>query len=215
MNRRAANARCPWSGRPVTDDALTQFEGVTVGFCNPGCRDRFDAAVRCFRNAARITADQPEDPIAAVRPFCAEDSAQLWALMRDLAVFEGYVDQFAVTPEALVHHGLGPNAWFRAYVAPDAGGGQLNGMAVTYRVPWTYSMKPRLVLKELFVAPAARGSGLGRALFLAVIHEAQTIGADSVTWTVLPDNEPAKRFYRSQGAEADPNWENWRLTLSA
>lgn len=54
------NEVCPWSGRPVSADALTQFEGNVVGFCNPGCRDRFNAghgdvekAVVAFRAAAQ------------------------------------------------------------------------------------------------------------------------------------------------------------------
>jgi len=39
-----ANAICPWSGDPVSADALTVYQGQTVGFCNPGCRDKFDKA---------------------------------------------------------------------------------------------------------------------------------------------------------------------------
>ena len=42
------NERCPWSGDPVSADSLTRYRGQVVGFCNPGCRDRFDAATRAF-----------------------------------------------------------------------------------------------------------------------------------------------------------------------
>src|SRR6185312_16168085 len=44
----AVNQTCPWSGKPVSADALTRYEGATVGFCNPGCRDKFETAVRHF-----------------------------------------------------------------------------------------------------------------------------------------------------------------------
>lgn len=44
----AVNEVCPWSGKPVSDEALTQYRGHTVGFCNPGCRDKFDAATTLF-----------------------------------------------------------------------------------------------------------------------------------------------------------------------
>jgi hypothetical protein len=44
----AVNQICPWSGKPVSADALTLYEGATVGFCNPGCRDKFETAVRHF-----------------------------------------------------------------------------------------------------------------------------------------------------------------------
>ena len=42
------NDVCPWSGKPVSGDSLTQYRGKIVGFCNPGCRDKFDAATRAF-----------------------------------------------------------------------------------------------------------------------------------------------------------------------
>ena len=42
------NQVCPWSGEPVSADSLTRYKGAVVGFCNPGCRDKFDAAARAF-----------------------------------------------------------------------------------------------------------------------------------------------------------------------
>ena len=42
------NDVCPWSGDPVSADSLTRYRGQVVGFCNPGCRDKFDAAARAF-----------------------------------------------------------------------------------------------------------------------------------------------------------------------
>ncbi len=149
-----------------------------------------------------------------VREFCASDGPQLLELMRKLAQFEGYLDQFEVTVESLVQNGLGPEATFNAFVAAiDAAEGEatLLGMAVTYVVPWTFSLTPNLVLKELFVTSDARGRGVGRMLFAAVIEQARQIGAGRIRWTVLANNESAKKFYRSFGARADPEWENWEL----
>jgi len=42
------NDVCPWSGKPVSADSLTRYRGQVVGFCNAGCRDKFDAATRAF-----------------------------------------------------------------------------------------------------------------------------------------------------------------------
>ena len=42
------NAACPWSGEPVSADSLTRYRDEVVGFCNPGCRDKFDAAAQAF-----------------------------------------------------------------------------------------------------------------------------------------------------------------------
>jgi hypothetical protein len=42
------NDVCPWSGDPVSADSLTRYKGQVVGFCNPGCRDKFEVATRAF-----------------------------------------------------------------------------------------------------------------------------------------------------------------------
>ena len=44
----AVNDTCPWSGKPVSAGSLTLYRGHVVGFCNPGCRDKFDAATNAF-----------------------------------------------------------------------------------------------------------------------------------------------------------------------
>ena len=53
------NETCPWSGKPVQPEALTKYHGEVVGFCNTGCRDKFEAAVRHFGDRC--------EPPAAVR----------------------------------------------------------------------------------------------------------------------------------------------------
>ncbi|HET9810866.1 MAG TPA: glutathione S-transferase [Sphingomicrobium sp.] len=45
------NVTCPWSGKPVSADSLTLYGGQVVGFCNTGCRDKFEAATRAFDSA--------------------------------------------------------------------------------------------------------------------------------------------------------------------
>jgi hypothetical protein len=39
------NKYCPRSGERVAADSLTAYKGFVVGFCNPGCRDDFQANV--------------------------------------------------------------------------------------------------------------------------------------------------------------------------
>jgi hypothetical protein len=39
------NRFCPRSGRLVSDDSLTDYRGLVVGFCNPHCRDDFAANI--------------------------------------------------------------------------------------------------------------------------------------------------------------------------
>ena len=47
------NTHCPWSGEPVSLDSLTLYGGRVVGFCNPGCRDKFEQAVAAFDDALK------------------------------------------------------------------------------------------------------------------------------------------------------------------
>ncbi|SDC63394.1 hypothetical protein SAMN05444678_104163 [Sphingomonas sp. YR710] len=44
----AVNENCPWSGKPISEDSLTLYRGQVVGFCNSGCRDKFETATRTF-----------------------------------------------------------------------------------------------------------------------------------------------------------------------
>jgi GNAT superfamily N-acetyltransferase len=147
-----------------------------------------------------------------VRPFGARDIASLWRLMAALAEFEGYADEFAVSEADLAAHGLGDARRFSAFVADD-GGSELLGMAVCYVIPWTFDLKPTLVLKELLVDAPARGRGVGQALFAKVVEEGVHTGASRMNWTVLPSNAPAMAFYRQVGGKPDTQWESWTRPL--
>ncbi|WP_417783976.1 hypothetical protein [Terasakiella pusilla] len=41
MTQLSVNKLCPNSGKPVVEDSIGVYEGVKIGFCNPGCRDSF------------------------------------------------------------------------------------------------------------------------------------------------------------------------------
>ena len=151
----------------------------------------------------------------SVRPFTRRDVPQLLSLMRGLAKFEGYIDAFEVTEEALLEHGLGHDPKFEAVVAHEEDKADLLGMAVLYAIPWTYDLRPNLVLKELYVDESARGMGVGAALFEAVARRARVLNCSRVLWTVLKGNGDAERFYRQQGGAPDPLWDSWTLDRAA
>ncbi|MGO4572061.1 glutathione S-transferase [Microvirga sp. 2TAF3] len=50
----AVNETCPWSGKPIAADSLALYRGAVVGFCNPGCRDKFETAIRHFDEALSL-----------------------------------------------------------------------------------------------------------------------------------------------------------------
>lgn len=145
----------------------------------------------------------------SVRPFTVADVPQLLALMKGLAQFEGYIDSFCVTEQDIEERGLGERPEFEALVATDEGGAELLGMTVLYTIPFTYDLKPTLVIKELFVSDTARGRGVGSALFSAIKRRAVDLGCPRIEWSVLNGNQPAMDFYRQQGAVPDPVWQGW------
>ncbi len=53
----AVNETCPWSGDPIAADSLTLYRGAVVGFCNPGCRDKFEKAITAFDLAMPLKQD--------------------------------------------------------------------------------------------------------------------------------------------------------------
>ena len=139
------------------------------------------------------------------------DVDRLLELMRGLARFEEYIDNFAVTRESVLQHGFGDGRLFTAFVAEQED--DLVGMAVVYTIPWTYTLRPKVVLKELFVAESARNLGAGKALMAAVVSHARSIDAAELIWTVMEGNSAAEGFYLSLGASPDHKWNNWSLNL--
>ena len=102
-----------------------------------------------------------------VRLAVPQDADRLLELMRELARFEDYISEFAVTRESILEYGFGDARLFTAIVAEHED--DLVGMAVTYPILWTYTLRPKLVLKELYVVEATRNMGTGKALMEAVI----------------------------------------------
>ena len=72
MTPSAINASCPWSGDPVSPDSLTEYRGRMVGFCNPGCRDKFARAVDFFDEAIEV-------PRPASEPLAFRDGREIYA----------------------------------------------------------------------------------------------------------------------------------------
>lgn len=133
------------------------------------------------------------------------DSEKLWVLMRDLAVFEKYIDAFAITPDVVKESGFHKTPPdFYCILAED--GDEIAGMLVYYFLPYTAQNRPAVYIKELFVAERYRGKKIGERLMAAVKNEAKKKGCTQIKWTVAPWNEPAKRFYERLGAKENNDW---------
>jgi RimJ/RimL family protein N-acetyltransferase len=88
------------------------------------------------------------------------------------------------------------------------------GFALYFHSYSTFLARRGLYLEDLFVRPAARGRGVGRALLAALAGIAVARACGRVEWSVLDWNEPAIRFYRSLGAEPMSEWTVFRVAES-
>ena len=76
----------------------------------------------------------------------------------------------------------------------------------------TFLGRPGLYLEDLFVQPARRGQGYGRALLIHLARLAVERRCGRFEWAVLDWNEPAIEFYEALGASILPDWRISRVT---
>ncbi|MBK8863900.1 MAG: GNAT family N-acetyltransferase [Betaproteobacteria bacterium] len=148
-----------------------------------------------------------------LRPATPADLPAIVGLIRELAVFEKLEHLVVVTPESLQPHLFGPRPAAEAVVGEA--GGEVVAFALFFTNFSTFLGKPGLYLEDLYVQPAHRGTGLGKALLHHLGGLAVARGCGRFEWSVLDWNENAIRFYESMGATVLPDWRICRLTGNA
>ena len=137
----------------------------------------------------------------SVRPVEATDEGPWLALFRDYITFyEATVpeDVIALTWQRLLSRADN----MMALVAADEAGRALGIAALVFhRSTWSPSWY--CYLEDLFVAPVARGSGVGRALIEATYAEADRRGASRTYWATQGKNETARTLYDRLGQLTD------------
>lgn len=154
-----------------------------------------------------------------IRHAVASDCDALLVLMKKLAKFEDYIDDFTVTVDDLLTHGFpktkaqleNSHPDFIAIVAEQDA--KLLGYLVYYFIPFTYDLKPTLFIKELYVDAQSRGKNIGKQLMESAISDAKEQGCGRMKWDVLSDNFKAQSFYQSFGAVYDAQWQGYRLDV--
>ncbi len=106
-------------------------------------------------------------------------------------------------------HGFGRPRYFEALVCRR--GRTPIGLALYYFTYSTFLGRPTLYLEDLFVLPAERGNGAGRALLRALAKIAVRRGCGRMEWAVLDWNTPSIRFYQKLGAKLRREWILTRL----
>ena len=86
------------------------------------------------------------------------------------------------------------------------------GFALFFHNYSTFRAAPGIYLEDLYVLPALRGKGIGKALLKELARLAVNRGCARLEWSVLDWNAPAIAFYKSIGAEPQDEWTIFRVT---
>lgn len=155
-----------------------------------------------------------------LRAAAAADLPAVIDLIRALADFERLPGPDEAAAARLTADFLATPPRFELLVAERDG--RVIAYALHFMTYSTFLSRPSLYLEDLFVHPAARSGGIGRALLLRLAAIAAARGCGRFEWlgprrrtgwvaTVLDWNERAHSFYRSLGARLLPEWRVCRL----
>ena len=144
-----------------------------------------------------------------LRPAEPRDVTDIVGLIEELAEFENLGHLVQTTAEKLHPHLFGDRPVVEALI------GEIDGEAVGFALFFTnfstFLAQPGIYLEDLYVRPAHRRSGLGKALLTRLAEIACERGYGRFDWSVLDWNEDAIRFYEKLGAVVMPEWRICRL----
>ena len=149
----------------------------------------------------------------SIRSAEERDVPLLLEFIRDLAVYEKLAHE-CVADEAKLRAALfGPRRCAEALLGFAAG--EPAAFAVFFQNFSTFLAQPGLYLEDLFVRPAYRRRGFGRAMLVHLAQEANRRGCGRFEWAVLDWNQPAIDTYQKFGATILPDWRVCRLSGQA
>jgi GNAT superfamily N-acetyltransferase len=133
--------------------------------------------------------------------------------IRDLAEYEKLSHLVIATEENIREHVFGPNRVAEVLLA--SWDSQPVGFALFFRNFSTFLGQTGIYLEDLFVEPAHRGKGIGKALLIRLAKIAVERGYGRLEWSVLNWNTPSIEFYRSLGAVPMDEWTIYQLAGDA
>jgi GNAT superfamily N-acetyltransferase len=141
------------------------------------------------------------------------DVPEILRLIKALAEYEKLSGDVVATEAALAQTLFGDRPAAEVLLAEE--GGRAVGFALFFQNYSTFLARPGIYLEDLFVEPALRGRGIGKALLQAVARLAVERGCGRFEWAVLDWNVPAIGFYESLGARPMNDWTVMRVTGEA
>jgi diamine N-acetyltransferase len=148
-----------------------------------------------------------------IRAATRADAALIVDLIRELAVYERLEHEARATPKDIERELSAANPVIHVLIAEW--NGEPAGFALYFYNFSTFVGRRGIYLEDLFVRPALRAHGIGKALLAELARIAHEQRCGRVEWAVLNWNEPAIGFYRKIGARPMDEWTVYRLTPPA
>ena len=148
-----------------------------------------------------------------IRPATPDDIPDILAFIRELAEYEREPQSAVATEADLLRDGFTEPRRFHCLIAEwhDAPA----GFALYFYNYSTWRGHAGIYIEDIFVRPAYRSRGIGKALLSAVAAIAVQQGCPRLEWAVLDWNTPAIDFYKSVGAESMSEWTIMRVSGDA
>jgi ribosomal protein S18 acetylase RimI-like enzyme len=135
-------------------------------------------------------------PGITIRPAAPADAEAIAVIVRAIARHVGKEHEARAGAADFRRYGFGRRPAFSALLAERAG--TIVGLSLHYPTFSTWRGRPGAYIQDLWVDPALRGGGLGRALVAATARAAEAAGADHLILAVDGANA-ARGFYRRLG----------------
>ena len=148
-----------------------------------------------------------------IRDAVPGDEPVILKFIEDLADYERLRNEVVATPDDLHRELFGPSPKVFCQIAEVDG--TPAGFALWYYTFSTFQGRHGIWLEDLFVDPARRGSGVGKALLRNLAARCVREGLGRLEWAVLDWNAPSIDFYRRQGATFMDDWRLCRVTGEA
>jgi GNAT superfamily N-acetyltransferase len=148
-----------------------------------------------------------------LRDATEADLPEIVRLVRALAEYEKLLHEAVGTEDDFRAALFGVNP--RVFCTLAEVQGRTVGQAIWFYNFSTFTGRHGIYVEDIFVEPAHRGLGIGKAFFRHLARRAVAEGCARMEWQVLDWNEPAIRFYRGIGARGMAEWQVERVTGEA
>jgi len=148
-----------------------------------------------------------------IRPAVPADAALVFALVHELADYEKLSHEVDATPEMIAAALFADKP--RAFCDIAEWNGAAAGCALWFLNFSSFRGRSGVYLEDIFVRPAFRGKGLGKALMAQLARRCIDNGWTRFEWAVLDWNKPSIDFYKSIGATVMEDWRICRMSGAA